>query len=84
MLVGGKKFKVHKGILAIRSPVFAAMFDHDTKEKQENLIEIPDIKPEVLQALLEHIYTGKVPSMDQYAEELLAAADKVRFTTKIF
>ncbi len=31
--VGATEFKAHKAILAARSPVFAAMFEHSMEEK---------------------------------------------------
>ena len=34
--VGGREFRVYKGILASRSQVFAAMFEYSTKENKTN------------------------------------------------
>ena len=79
LLVGGKRLKVHKYILAARSSVFAAMFKHDMKEKTENTVEIPDISYPVMQELLRFAYTGEVGDLDTVAKELLAAADKYAF-----
>ena len=75
MVVGGERFAAHKSILAARSPVFAAMFDHDTKERQENKVDIPDMDAKVFQELLNFIYTCK--ANDSMLPELLVAADKV-------
>ena len=58
--IRGREFPAHKNILAARSEVFAAMFQHPTKEKLSNQIEIEDIEPEVFQELLRFIYTGRV------------------------
>ena len=77
LLVGNQEFKGHKNILASRSPVFAAMFEHDLKEKRENRVEIADIDSDVFKELLNYIYTGTVQSMDQFALDFLAASDKV-------
>lgn len=74
--VNGKHLFAHKAILAARAGYFAAMFEHETKEKKENRVEITDVDAEVLTEMLQFIYTGKVPSMDKYAVELLAVADK--------
>jgi speckle-type POZ protein len=38
--VSGRELHAHKAILAARSPVFAAMFTHDMKEKRNNYMEI--------------------------------------------
>ena len=76
--VRGREIGAHKSILVARSPVFAAMFQHPTKENLSGVVEIPDIEPEVFQEFLRYIYTGQVPlkRMDEVAAELLAAADK--------
>ncbi len=76
--VSGRNFKAHKDILSARSPVFAAMFDHPTKENLSDVVDIHDIEPEVFEEVLRYIYTNRVPSlrMEATAVELLAAADK--------
>ncbi|XP_065205295.1 speckle-type POZ protein B-like isoform X6 [Planococcus citri] len=72
----GKDYPVHKAVLAARSPVFLAMFKHDTKENQLNRIEIEDINEVVIGEMLKYIYTGKCENLEIVAGELLAAADK--------
>ncbi|CAN7994126.1 unnamed protein product, partial [Ixodes hexagonus] len=72
----GKEFYAHKAILAARSPVFAAMFEHTMDEKQKNRVEVMDMNDEVLREILRFIYTGRAPNLDKMAENLLAAADK--------
>ncbi len=74
LLRGGRQFQVHKSILATRSPVFAAMLEHPTKEKLSDVVEITDIEPEVFQ-VLRYIYTAQLPRkrLDEIAAELLAA-----------
>ncbi|XP_065200076.1 speckle-type POZ protein B-like [Planococcus citri] len=74
--VGGKEFRAHKAILAARSPVFAAMFEHNMKEKRLNKVVITDVTDEVLREMLRFIYTGKVQNLATMADSLLAAADK--------
>ncbi|CAG0901627.1 unnamed protein product [Darwinula stevensoni] len=71
-----KEFVAHKAILAARSPVFAAMFEHEMEERKAGRVEIADVEPEVLQEMLRFVYTGKSPNLDKLADELLAAADK--------
>jgi speckle-type POZ protein len=76
--VRGRHFAAHKTILAMRSPVFAAMFQHPTKEELASKVEVEDIDPDVFQEVLRYLYTGLTRSttMDVMAPELLAAADK--------
>jgi speckle-type POZ protein len=76
--VRGQKFAAHKAILSMRSPVFAAMFLHPTKEMQTGEVEVDDIDPNVFQEVLRYMYTGltRLTAMDVTAPALLVAADK--------
>jgi speckle-type POZ protein len=76
--IGGRRFPAHKIILAARSEVFDAMFQHPTEEKFTNEIEIEDVEPVVFQELLRFIYTGRLSlvTMETMAAGLLMAADK--------
>lgn len=71
----GTVFQCHKNILAARSPVFAAMFQHDMKESSENEVEIDGIEPEVLKEMLTFIYSGRC-DMQKMTSDLLVAADR--------
>lgn len=73
--VEGKKFKAHKLILAISSPVFEAMFYGPLSS--DNDILITDIQPDIFQLILNYIYTDtvEISTIDQ-AFELLYASRK--------
>ena len=75
-IVGKKEIQAHKAILSARSPVFAAMFQHDMKEAALNRVDIVGIEPAVFQALLRFIYTDQVNLTSENSEALLAAADR--------
>lgn len=64
---------------AARSPVFQAMFEHEMEERKHNRVDITDVDHEVLREMLRFIYTGKASNLEKMADDLLAAADKVRF-----
>lgn len=78
----GQEFSAHRALLSARSPIFAAMFEHEsTKEALEGRVVIEDVRAEVLDLLLNFLYTGKVDKTfaignEELAVELLAAADK--------
>ncbi|KAI3359584.1 hypothetical protein L3Q82_013984 [Scortum barcoo] len=90
LCVAGQKFQAHKAILAARSPVFSAMFEHEMEESKKvsraldsavpsptaNRVEINDVEPDVFKEMMCFIYTGKAPNLDKMADDLLAAADK--------
>jgi len=73
---GDKTFKCHKNILASRSPVFKAMFESKMKENESGSVEIQNISPEVLENMLQYIYTCNVSSIDKMPKELFIAADQ--------
>nr|CAD2181330.1 unnamed protein product [Meloidogyne enterolobii]CAD2198768.1 unnamed protein product [Meloidogyne enterolobii] len=73
---GNREFQVHKAVLACRSPVFAAMFEHGMAESLSDCVNIKDIDSEVLGEMLRFMYTGSAPNLERMADELLAAADK--------
>ncbi|CAO2599059.1 Speckle-type POZ protein [Lemmus lemmus] len=75
LVVAGQEFQAHKAILAARSPVFRAMFEHDTESKK-NRFEIHDLEPGAFKAMMSFIYTGKEPDLHSMADAVLAAADK--------
>ncbi|KAJ8675307.1 hypothetical protein QAD02_011093 [Eretmocerus hayati] len=73
--VGDRIIHAHK-VLICNYEVFAAMFEHGTKESIENVISIDDIKFEVMLELIRFIYTGQVHKMEKIVKDLLIAADK--------
>lgn len=75
---GGPKIGGHVSILAARSPVFAAMFQHDMRESKTREVVIQDIQPEVFNDLLHFIYSGRTqaPLNENTAQLMFMAADK--------
>ncbi|XP_049944598.1 ankyrin repeat domain-containing protein 65-like [Schistocerca serialis cubense] len=73
---GETRLVVHRAVLADRSPVFAAMFAHDTLEACTGVVRIADIGGPVLRQLVSYLYTLRAPQLPSTAPQLLAAADK--------
>jgi len=77
ILVKNVEFKVHRCILGISSPVFAAMFSHeDVQENKENQMEIIDFSAEAVREFLCFIYTKTAPESAANAMELYELAAK--------
>ena len=73
----GEEFAAHMSILASRSPVFAAMFKTNMKEKLEKRVEIKDLNAQTVKNLLEFAYTDAVTDASLLLDEqLLYAAHK--------
>ncbi|GBN87873.1 Speckle-type POZ protein B [Araneus ventricosus] len=72
-----KSLPAHKAVLASRSPVFRAMFEHDTREKNTNNVDIPDVDINTLAGLIAFIYSDDVGNLKpEGAIKLYTAADK--------
>ncbi len=72
LICGGDTFKCHKLVLATRSKVFKAMFDHDsTKEAQTNTVTITDSPSHSLRQMLNFIYTDDCEILNQNVNDLL-------------
>ena len=53
--LNGTKLQAHTIVLAARSPVFKAMFTHETREKLLNRVDVVDIEAEVFQEVLRFV-----------------------------
>ncbi|MCP9257868.1 Protein maternal effect lethal 26 [Dirofilaria immitis] len=80
--VGEREIKVHRAILAARSPVFAAMLRHeDTNEAKTGVMVIEDLEYDTVTEMLNFIYCGhclRDVNEFAFASDLLIAADKYR------
>ncbi|KOB68553.1 Roadkill [Operophtera brumata] len=70
----GIEFRAHKTVLAARSKVLRAHFEHNTKESITNVVETP-WETEVLRDVLTFVYTDKAPRVKDAPDKLLIAAD---------
>ena len=76
---GTETIPCHKAVLAARSPVFSAMFQHNMTEARTHEVDIPDLAPLTVNLMLEYIYGGTYRH-DSAIEDLLPAADKYELT----
>lgn len=72
----GKRFLVNRGLLAARSKVFEAMLAANMIENRSNQVKMPDMAGPALEEFLRFVYCGKLEHLDEFAEELLGAAEK--------
>uniref|UniRef100_A0A7E4V4H1 BTB domain-containing protein n=1 Tax=Panagrellus redivivus TaxID=6233 RepID=A0A7E4V4H1_PANRE len=84
IVVGEDKFQAHRGFLAMMSPVFRAMFTHDTKEAQTGVVDITDFDFATVTNTLNFCYgkdTG--PKTEAEVWQMLCFADKYDLQTVI-
>ena len=77
---GERKFHCHKAVLSLRSPVFDRMLEVDMEEAAQGCIIVKDMEAEVLEKVLEFVYTGEVEEVGDRLAELLYAGDKYQLT----
>lgn len=58
LVIDGKKFPVHKVILAAQSQYFEALLFGDLRESSQSEIELKEVKVDPFKELLRYIYTG--------------------------
>lgn len=72
-----KTLRAHKAVIGSRSPVFSAMFEHDTAEKNTNMVNITDVDANTLERMLSFMYTDSLENLDcRSSIKLYSAADK--------
>lgn len=77
LIVQDKEFNAHRAILGIRSPVFSAMMEHETKEKATGVVNIPDCDPNSFCDFLHFLYTGNTKKLNaDNVFDLYTIADK--------
>lgn len=75
-----KPIGAHRAILAEHSEVFFAMFYGPQHESNPMKIFVPDLEPDVFNALLQFVYTGQPEITPDTAYALLYAAKKYMLT----
>ncbi|CAK9135863.1 unnamed protein product [Ilex paraguariensis] len=76
---GGPSIPAHRALLAARSDIFGNMLDSDEYMAQSSdIITLPELDYEQLQALLEFLYCGHLPKekVEKHVYSLSVAADK--------
>lgn len=68
--------KVHKTILAARSPVFLAMLTSDLEETNTSQVTIKDVNAATMRELLRFVYGNEIENLDDISHDLVIAADK--------
>ncbi|NXA52348.1 KLH30 protein, partial [Nothocercus julius] len=81
LLVGGREFPCHRGVLALCSHYFDAMFSGNFVESITARVEIKDVDPEALEVLLDFAYTGKITINQANVEGLIRTSNQLHFPT---
>uniref|UniRef100_A0A0N5C025 BTB domain-containing protein n=1 Tax=Strongyloides papillosus TaxID=174720 RepID=A0A0N5C025_STREA len=74
--VENTEFKVHKAVLAARSPVFHNILSSTLEKSRTNVIEIKDFPVKVVKEMLKYIYKDKISNIQNMANEVFEIANK--------
>nr|XP_039256626.1 uncharacterized protein LOC120333295 isoform X2 [Styela clava] len=72
--VGEETFPVHQDVLIAASGYFRAMLSHDTKERQEGVVDMKEVEPDAVKLCIEFIYKRATTVTMETVEILLPAA----------
>ncbi|KAG5671344.1 hypothetical protein PVAND_001547 [Polypedilum vanderplanki] len=72
----GKRFPIHRNILAAQSPVFEKMLKTNMSKNKSKTIRIKDVDGDTFLELLKFIYTREVENLKNVASSLIYAAEK--------
>ncbi|XP_032133638.1 kelch-like protein 30 isoform X2 [Sapajus apella] len=79
LLVGGRELPCHRGLLALSSPYFHAMFAGDFAESFSARVELQDVEPAVVGQLVDFVYTGRLTITQGNVEALTRTAARLHF-----
>uniref|UniRef100_A0A0N5C733 BTB domain-containing protein n=1 Tax=Strongyloides papillosus TaxID=174720 RepID=A0A0N5C733_STREA len=77
--VGESEIRVHKCILASRSEVLREMLKNKSTKHESDVIEINDFPLEVVKEMINYLYTGTSPRIDELTFEMFEIAEKYKF-----
>lgn len=79
LLVGGRELPCHRGLLALSSPYFHAMFAGDFAESFSARVELRDLEAAVVGQLVDFVYTGRLTITQANVEALTRTAARLHF-----
>ena len=79
LVSGEREFKAHRVVLASQSPFFKARFEQRWK-RQDDKVDMSDVDPSVLEAMISFMYTGEVADISDISHDLLSAAEEYRLS----
>ena len=75
LIVEGKEFSAHRGILAANSSFFLAMFTTEMLEKDKTRVTLASVSRAAMESILEFMYTGQIQIHLRNVFELLESSN---------
>ncbi|XP_061823801.1 kelch-like protein 7 [Nerophis lumbriciformis] len=80
LVVQRKQFPAHRIVLAAASKFFRLMFTTSMLESKSYEVELSSVDPDIIELLLEFIYTSQVPADINKVQSLLDVAKQYQIT----
>ncbi|KAK3587861.1 hypothetical protein CHS0354_019732 [Potamilus streckersoni] len=74
LVSGDSKISCHRVVLAASSPYFRAMFTIPVKESIGGEVEIHDVAPQTLHAIVNYLYTGEITLTNENVQDIIMVA----------
>ena len=75
LAAGERRFPAHRAVLCACSAYFDRMFRSGFQEEETKEVTLNDFHPDILEQLLEFMYTAKITITDENAQDMLAGAN---------
>lgn len=76
---GNAEFSCHRNVLVSSSPYFRAMFCNNFLESRQTKIQLRDITPATLKAIVDYVYTGRIGITMDNVLSLMQAASMLQY-----
>ncbi|XP_052222377.1 kelch-like protein 41a isoform X2 [Dreissena polymorpha] len=73
--LGDVNIDCHRNVMAAASPYFRAMFTNAVIERDEKVVKIPNIEPDIFIDLIGYIYTGELKLTNENAQDMLVVGN---------
>lgn len=74
LVVGEKRIKAHRLVLAAFSDYFSAMFTGELSENGQSVVHLTDMDPQAVEALIQYAYTSQIEIRVENVENLLSVS----------
>ncbi|XP_036002426.1 kelch-like protein 7 isoform X2 [Fundulus heteroclitus] len=78
LVVKGRRFSAHRLVLAAGSELFRLMFTTNMMESASDEVELRGVDPEIVELLMDYIYTAQISITTRNVQPLLHAASQYR------
>ncbi|KAI1894166.1 hypothetical protein AGOR_G00113020 [Albula goreensis] len=76
----GREIPCHRNVLVSSSPYFRAMFCSNFRESHQARVDLKGVSPDILDSVVEYVYTGSIPITMDTVLPLMQAASMLQYS----